>query len=103
MVMSGYDAPVIGISSSNCVADRSICVTVTVGTLLVVGHPTTVAYASHAPASCCPPTDAVTATDGTCLTDVVAPADGRRARATLFFGASAKGSLNLPALQGIQT
>jgi hypothetical protein len=49
--------------------------------------------------------DAITAADGTSPADVATLADDRRAawRATLFFGASARGVLNLPALQGVKT
>jgi hypothetical protein len=49
------------------------------------------------------PADVVTADDDTCPADVTAPTDIRRARATLFFSTSAKGSLNLLVLQGIRT
>lgn len=101
--MSGCDAPIIGISTSTCVADKSVNITIAANTLLVDGHPTTVADASHVLASCCPPTDAVITANDACPANIVAPADGRRARAMLFFYASAKGSQNLPTLQEIRT
>jgi hypothetical protein len=47
--------------------------------------------------------NAAAAADGAYSADVVAPVDRQHTKATRFFGASTKGSLNLRALQGIQT
>lgn len=102
-VMSGYDMPVVGVTTSIRVASRSICAAITVHTSLVAGHPVTVADISCVPASCCPLVNAVAAADGAYPADVVAPINRRRTKAMRFFGASTKGSLNLRALQGIQT
>lgn len=57
----------------------------------------TIVDASRVLASCCPAMDTATTIDGTGLIGVMAPADGRRAawRVTLFFGANARGILNL--------
>jgi hypothetical protein len=68
--------------------------------MIMAGYPTTVMDASHVPASYCPSIDAIAVADGTCPADVIVPANDRRDawRATLFFGASARGVLNQPAL-----
>jgi molybdopterin-guanine dinucleotide biosynthesis protein A len=97
------DTPVAGVSASAHVAGRPFCTIVAINAPLITGYPMADADTSCAPASCCPFMDAVAAADGTCPTDVATLADRRCAKATLFFSASAKGSLNLPALQGIQT
>jgi hypothetical protein len=102
-VTSGYDVPIVGVTTSTRVASRSICAAIAIHTSLVADHPTTVADVSCVPASCCPLVNAVAAADGAYPTDVVAPVDRRRIKATRFFSASTKGSLNLRALQGIQT
>jgi hypothetical protein len=101
--MSGCNAPIASVFASACVAGRPVCTVVTIDALLVIGCPVTDADASHAPASCCPSVDTIATVDGICPAKVAAPVDGRHAWAMLFFGASAKGSLNLPALQGIRT
>jgi hypothetical protein len=85
------------------VAGRPFYTIVAINAPLITGYPMVDADASCATASCCPFVDAIATADGTYPTDVAALADGRCAKVTLFFGASAKGSLNLPALQGIWT
>jgi hypothetical protein len=66
----GYDMPVGGISGG------SVYAAVTASATTMVGCPTTITDAFHAPASCCPPADIIAAVDGTCPVGVVALADG---------------------------
>jgi hypothetical protein len=73
--------------------------------MIVADCPTTVMDASRTLTSYCPPTNTIAAIGGTCPIGIIVLADDRRIawRATLFFGASARGILDLPALQVVKT